>query len=103
MPKTMTLKIPPTWLNGSQADFTRRVALLDTDLEWASAVKERAKSKRIGMLSSEPCLEGLLLQVLEEMPVPPRSGGCKKKFDDPARAWRCGLPSGASVMAPYNI
>jgi len=61
--------------------FDRRVALLDTDLEWSFTVRNRAKSEHIEMLPSEPCLEGLLLLIMEKS-VPDRSDQCKKVFKE---------------------
>jgi hypothetical protein len=70
-------------------DYDRRAALLDTDMEWTAQVKETAKSKRIEMLPSDPCLEGLLLKI-QEKSVPYRSDLCKKTFvhdDLKSRTW----------------
>lgn len=59
--------------------FDALAALLDTDLAWSDRVCALARSKRIALLGSTPCLEGMLLQVLEN-PVPPRSADCKRAF-----------------------
>jgi len=60
-------------------DYDRRAALLDTDMPWTEVVKKRARSKRIEMLPSDPCLEGLLLRILNK-PVPPQSDLCKREL-----------------------
>ncbi|GAC1317498.1 MAG: hypothetical protein NVS3B11_02080 [Collimonas sp.] len=39
-------------------------ALLDTDIPWTDALRNKAKKTKIQLLPSMPCLEGLLLQIL---------------------------------------
>lgn len=68
-------------------NYTLRAALLDTDLPWPQKICKIAKQKRISMLGSNPCLEGLLLDVLGK-PVPDHSSKCKRTLrrifhDDP--------------------
>jgi hypothetical protein len=59
--------------------YDMRAALLDTDIAWTPDVRRRAASKRITLVGSDPCLEGLLLTVLGQ-PVPRRSADCKRAF-----------------------
>lgn len=60
------------------ADYDRVVALLDTDLPMSVAVRRRARSKRIQVIGSTPCIEGLLLGILGEH-VPGTSAECKAR------------------------
>ena len=41
-------------------------ALLDTDDVWTDALKKHAKKNKIKLVPSEPCVEGLLLEILDE-------------------------------------
>ncbi len=68
------------------AAYDRVVALLDADLEMSAAARRRAKSKKIHIITAEPCLEGLLLKILGEY-VPATSAECKARVGDklPAR------------------
>jgi hypothetical protein len=59
--------------------YDTRAALLDTDIAWTPDVLRRAASKRITLIGSDPCLEGLLLTVLGQ-PAPRRSSDCKRAF-----------------------
>lgn len=53
-------------------------ALLDTDLEWPVTETKRARAKGILLVGSEPCLEGLLLDILGlPHPRPPSSKNMK--------------------------
>jgi hypothetical protein len=58
------------------AAYDIKAALLDTDLVWPPRVIARARRERVLLLASDPCLDGLLLQVLER-PVPAGSAECK--------------------------
>ncbi len=42
--------------------------MLDTDTDWTAAVEKLAKRNGIQVLTSEPCLEALLLRVLGKTP-----------------------------------
>lgn len=46
------------------AAYDHRLCLLDTDIEWPAAMRNKAKRKKIFLIGSEPCLEGLLLDIL---------------------------------------
>jgi hypothetical protein len=59
------------------AAYDHKTVLLDTDIPWPDANVSKAKSHRIELLPSKPCLEGLLLDVLGR-PVPSTTKQCKK-------------------------
>ena len=61
------------------ADYDRIAALLDTDLEMSEAVRRRARAKKIQIIGSTPCIEGLLLKILGEH-VPATSEQCKARM-----------------------
>lgn len=61
------------------ADYDKVAALLDTDVDWSSAVEKLAKRKKIQVLTSEPCFEALMLRVLEENPNG-NASAMKKQF-----------------------
>ena len=63
------------------AAYERVVTLLDTDLEMSAAVRRRAKSKKIQIIGSTPCIEGLLLKILGKH-VPATSADCKARVGD---------------------
>ena len=63
----------------ANADYDHVAALLDTDTDWTSAVAKLAKRKLIQVLTSDPCLEALLLSVIGEKPGQARD--LKKQFD----------------------
>ena len=63
----------------ANADYDQVAALLDTDTDWTSAVAKLAKRKLIQVLTSDPCLEALLLRVIGEKPGQARD--LKKQFD----------------------
>lgn len=58
------------------ADYDRRLILLDTDIPWNKATRDKARVKRMALLGSAPCIEGLLLRILN-LPVPTDSATCK--------------------------
>ncbi|MAA72665.1 MAG: hypothetical protein CMI29_06965 [Opitutae bacterium] len=64
-------------LNCSGCD--RVVSLLDTDIEWPKVKVKEAKKREIILIGSDPCLEGLLLRILEKR-VPPQSIDCKREM-----------------------
>ena len=47
-------------------DYDDVAALLDTDDVWTDALKKHAKKNKIKLVPSEPCVEGLLLEILDE-------------------------------------
>lgn len=59
--------------------YDRVAALLDTDIPWPKSKVKKAQQKKIILVGSRPCLEGLLLKILEK-PVPVSSDDCKKAF-----------------------
>lgn len=63
------------------ADYDRVVTLLDTDLPMSAAVRGRARSKKVRVIESTPCIEGLLLKILGEH-VPGTSAECKTRCGD---------------------
>jgi hypothetical protein len=65
----------------SSASYDKKVCLLDTDLEWTSENKHDAKRKKIELVGSTPCLEGLLLRILGKM-VLRDSSACKQQLRD---------------------
>jgi hypothetical protein len=54
-------------------------ALLDTDIPWTNALRAKASRKKILLLPSTPCLEGLLLEILGE-PSVGTSDNLKRSF-----------------------
>ena len=61
-------------INGA---YDEVVALMDTDIVWSDALKVKARKNKIQLLPSEPCLEGLLLQILHQ-PAKGSSANLKK-------------------------
>jgi hypothetical protein len=61
------------------ASYDKKLCLLDTDLEWSHQNKSDAKRKKIELIGSAPCLEGLLLRILQRA-VPSLSDECKKQL-----------------------
>ena len=61
------------------AAYDRVVVLLDTDLEMSAAVRRRARTKKVQIIGSTPCIEGLLLAILGEH-VPATSTECKQRY-----------------------
>ncbi|EIO4085915.1 TPA: RloB domain-containing protein [Vibrio parahaemolyticus] len=54
---------------------------LDTDLTWPASMVKKAKGKKITLIGSSPCLEGLLLDVIgTQRPTPNSSKECKRKL-----------------------
>ena len=60
--------------------FDQILCLLDTDLDWPLKDIARAKQKNIILIGSEPCLEGLLLNILERGGVLETSSDCKAEL-----------------------
>lgn len=58
---------------------TKVAALLDTDLPWPVELKKQAAVKKIPLIGSEPCLEGLLLDILK-INKPAQSAKCKERM-----------------------
>ncbi|HHJ20835.1 MAG TPA: RloB domain-containing protein [Gammaproteobacteria bacterium] len=74
------------------AAYDRVVVLLDTDLAMSAAVRKRARSRKIQVIGSTPCVEGLLLSILGER-VPGNSAACKAQ---------CGRALPARLTAPED-
>ncbi len=58
------------------AAYDRVVTLLDTDIPLTAAAAKRAKVRKVQVIGSSPCVEGLLLDILG-VPVPATSPECK--------------------------
>ena len=77
------------------ADYDLRAALLDTDLPWPARLIRDAIARRILLIPSNPCLEGLLLHILDRT-VPKTSDACKKSL----QAVLGGRPTAAPSYVP---
>ncbi|AVY98062.1 hypothetical protein DAI21_10515 [Lelliottia sp. WB101] len=53
------------------------IVLLDTDIQWPRTYVQKAMSAGLNLVGSDPCLEGLLLDVIGKVKSPTNSG-CKK-------------------------
>ncbi len=51
-----------------QAEYDVVAALLDTDTDWTPAVQKQARSKKIVVLTSNPCFEAMLLRLIGVTP-----------------------------------
>lgn len=69
------LALPERYSRTIQYDHS--VVLLDTDLPWPEALVASARSRRVELLPSRPCIEGLLLDVLD-IPKPETCRECKR-------------------------
>lgn len=63
----------------ANAAFDKVAVLLDTDTDWTPAVAKLAKRNSVQVLTSDPCLEALLLRVLGK--TPGLAKDLKKQFD----------------------
>lgn len=62
------------------ANFDKKIALLDEDIDIPQSVSSMAKKHNVEMVVSKPlCLEGMLLEMIGQ-PVPSTSAGCKKSL-----------------------
>ena len=61
------------------SSYDKKLCLLDTDLVWTKQNNSDAKRKKIELIGSTPCLEGLLLQILGRA-VPASSPDCKQQL-----------------------
>ena len=61
------------------ASFDHKLCLLDTDIVWTAKNISDAKRKNIQLIGAIPCLEGLLLQILDRS-VPANSDECKRQL-----------------------
>lgn len=63
------------------AQFDRQVLLLDSDVAITQQDRDKARKSNIELVESNPhCLEGMLLEVLAQLPVPETSKRCKEKL-----------------------
>ncbi len=61
------------------SSYDKKLCLLDTDLVWTKQNRSDAKRKKIELVGSTPCLEGLLLQILGKA-VPASNLDCKRQL-----------------------
>lgn len=66
------------YINGiiEQFDYDSKAILMDTDKEWSLLLRKKAQQKKIKLIGSQPCIEGLILEILEHN-VPYESKSCK--------------------------
>jgi len=64
-------------------EFNKKIVLLDNDKPEAEMLKARqtAKVNKIKLIENSPCLEFLLLEILEGKPKEKASERCKKEFE----------------------
>jgi hypothetical protein len=60
----------------SNIDYDRCIILLGAGIPWTAQSKERARQGKFDLVDSEPCIEGLLLSILDD-PVPDYPSACK--------------------------
>lgn len=63
-----------------QDGYNHCCALLDLDLPWPPKLVKAAKAKKIVLIGSNPCIEGLFLDILSNK-VPIDSLNCKHQFN----------------------
>lgn len=56
--------------------YDKVAVLMDTDKPWGEKLERKAKANKIGLIGSTPCIEGLILAMLDK-PVPYESHTCK--------------------------
>ena len=59
--------------------YDQVIVLMDSDLKLSSKAFRKAKSKKFEVILANPCLEGLLLKILERH-VPSNSKNCKRRL-----------------------
>jgi hypothetical protein len=62
------------------ASYDRVIVVMDTDVQWLQKTITRAKKKKIKLIGTEPCIEGLMLGVLDRH-VPSASNECKRQLE----------------------
>ena len=62
------------------SSYDKKLCLLDTDIVWSSQNKIDAKCKKIELIGSVPCLEGMLLQILGRQ-FSSESDDCKRRLN----------------------
>lgn len=58
--------------------YDKTVVLMDTDTGWGRKVRSEARKKKIVLIGSNPCIEGLILKILDST-VHPQSRDCKRE------------------------
>ena len=58
-------------------DYRIIAVLMDTDLPWTEDVLKQARKHKVYLVGATPCIDGLLLQILDEH-VPTLSARCKE-------------------------
>lgn len=61
------------------ASYDKKLCLLDTDLPWSQEIIRSAEKYNINLVGSTPCIEGLLLSILNQT-ISNLSNACKKKL-----------------------
>ena len=61
------------------ASFDQKLCLMDTDIVWTAKNISDAKRHKIQLIGAVPCLEGLLLRILDKS-VPTTSDDCKRQL-----------------------
>jgi RloB-like protein len=64
----------------ANAEYDKRILLLDTDTDWNNAERARAKENRFDVVESTPCFEAWLLAVHGEQRTL-NSDECKRAFE----------------------
>jgi len=55
--------------------------LLDTDITWPKTKVKQAQAKKIKLIGATPCIEGLMLDILDQKhPTPSDNDSCKAKM-----------------------
>ena len=53
----------------ANTSYDQVAALLDTDTDWNPSVAKKARQKKIAVLTSDTCLEAMLLRIVGKVPV----------------------------------
>lgn len=85
----------------NNAAYDRVIALLDTDDPWPDKTVKWAKQKKIVLIGSTPCIEGLLLRILDQ-PVPKQSADCKQRITNLING-RLIIPDSYSTLITHEI
>lgn len=74
-----------TWKLLSLRSFNRCLVLMDTDRPWPGKPPARVKSTHMTYVAARPCIEGLLLSIVQHSGIVPTSASseqCKKALYD---------------------
>lgn len=63
-----------------RAEYDQTAALLDTDLTWTPALKNKARKNSITLIGNSPCIEALFLRLHDRIP-PDSSDDCKRQIE----------------------